>query len=205
MSDANIREKMSPADHGASCGEGTCGCCAGTRVETPAEITNRPGLVAIGYRVGTHSQFKRSMLARLSDSERLALLDLRTRDDDDFTVALIDAWAVVADVLTFYQERIANESYLRTATERVSVLELARVVGYEPARGVAAGTLLAFTVETAPGAPGRATVAAGVRVKSMPGQDEKPQTFETVEEIEARAEWNALMPRLTTLKYPAEG
>ena len=43
---------------------------------------------------------------------------LRTRDDDDFTIALLDAWATVADVLTFYQERIANESYLRTATER---------------------------------------------------------------------------------------
>src|SRR5215211_3785188 len=115
MSDANT-EKMSPADPGASCGEGTCGCCAGTRVETPAEVTNRPGLGAVGYRVGTHSQFKRSMLAKLSDSKRPALLSLRTRDDDDFTVALIDAWAVVADVLTFYQERIANESYLRTAT-----------------------------------------------------------------------------------------
>jgi hypothetical protein len=188
MSDANTPEKMSPAEHGASCGEGTCGCCEGTRVQTPAEITNRPGLAAINYRVGTHAQFKRSMLARLSDSELPALLDLRTRDDDDFTVALIDVWAVVADVLTFYQERIANESYLRTATERVSVMELARVVGYEPARGVAAGTWLAFTVESAAGAPQRATIPKNVQVKSVPGQDEKPQTFETVEEIEARAE-----------------
>ena len=203
MSSTNRPEKMSPADPGGSCGAGTCGCCEGTGVETPAEITNRPGLAAINYRVGTHSRFKRSMLARLSDSARPALLDLRTRDDDDFTVALIDAWAVVADVLTFYQERIANESYLRTATERVSVLELARIVGYEPARGVAAGTWLAFTVETAPGSPGSAVVRTGVQVKSVPGQDEKPQTFETVEEIEARAEWNALAPRLTALKYPA--
>lgn len=205
MSDTNATDRLSPAEPGGSCGEGTCGCCEGTRVRTPAEITNRPGLPAIAYRVGTHAQFKQSMLARLSDSARPALLDLRTRDDDDFSVALIDAWAVVADVLTFYQERIANESYLRTATERVSVLELARVVGYEPARGVAAGTWLAFTVESAAGAPGRATVPEGVRVKSVPGQDEVPQTFETVEEIEARAEWNALLPRLTTLKYPAEG
>ncbi|HEX7318180.1 MAG TPA: putative baseplate assembly protein [Pyrinomonadaceae bacterium] len=205
MSSTNTPEKMSPADPGASCGDGTCGCCEGTSVQTPAEITNRPGLAAINYRVGTHSQFKRSMLARLSDSARPALLDLRTRDDDDFTVALIDAWAVVADVLTFYQERIANESYLRTATERVSVLELARIVGYEPARGVAAGTWLAFTVQTAPGTPGSAIVRTGVQVKSVPGQDEKPQTFETVEEIEVRREWNALAPRLTALRYPAQG
>ena len=140
MSDANTTKRMSPADPGGSCGEGTCGCCEGTRVETPAEVNNRPALPAVAYRVGTHSQFKRSMLARLSDSARPALLNLRTRDDDDFTIALIDAWAVVGDVLTFDQERIANESYLRTATERVSVLELARLIDYQLRPGVAAST-----------------------------------------------------------------
>ena len=62
------------------------------------------------------------MLAALSDPARPALQDLTTRDDDDFTIALLDASATIADVLTFYQERIANESYLRTATERDSIL-----------------------------------------------------------------------------------
>ena len=36
----------------------------------------------------------------------------------DFSIALLDAWAAVADVLTFYQERLANESYLRTKAAR---------------------------------------------------------------------------------------
>jgi len=35
------------------------------------------------------------------------------------------SWATLADVLTFYQERIANELWLRTATERDSLLRLA--------------------------------------------------------------------------------
>ena len=43
-------------------------------------------------------------------------------------------------MLTFYQERIANEAYLRTATERVSLLELARLIDYELRPGVAAST-----------------------------------------------------------------
>ena len=34
-------------------------------------------------------------------------------------------------------------------------------------------------------------------MQSVPGQDELPQTFETTAEITARAEWNALRPRLT--------
>src|SRR4051812_4630346 len=93
-----------------------CGCCEGIGAVVPLSIANRPGLPAIAYRVGTHATFKRSLLAGLSDSTRGGLRGLKTRDDDDFAIALLDAWATVADVLTFYGERIANESYLRTAT-----------------------------------------------------------------------------------------
>jgi hypothetical protein len=124
-----------------------CGCCAGLAAETPAVVVNRPGLSAVSYRAGTHSSFKASMLAALSSAEFPALKDLRTRANDDFTIALLDAAAVVADVLTFYQERLVNESFLRTATERRSVLELARLIGYELHPGVAASAALAFTLE----------------------------------------------------------
>src|SRR5262249_51459239 len=90
--------------------------------------------------------------------------------------------------------RIANESYLRTATERLSVLELARLIGYELRPGVAATTYLAFTVDDAAGAPPQTTIDAGVKVQSLPGPGETPQTFETVAKIVARVEWNALRP-----------
>ena len=176
-----------------------CGCCAGTATATPAVIENRPGLTAIAYRVGTYASFRKSLLARFSDGRWPALRHLRTRDQDDFSVALLDAWAVVGDILTFYQERIANESYLSTATERRSILEQARLLGYQLGPGVAASTHLAFTMEEAPGQPDQAakpiTLAVGTKVQSVPGPDELPQTFETIEDIEARVEWNALRPR----------
>jgi hypothetical protein len=162
-------------------------------------------LTALAYRVGTHAQFKQRMLARLSAAERSALAGLQTRQDDDFAIALLDAWATVADVLTFYQERIANEAYLRTATERLSLVHLARLIGYELQPGVAASTYLAFTLEEAPGAPPRTTIDSGVKVQSIPGPGEKPQTFETVEIIEARPTWNALKPRATGPQRPEGG
>ena len=174
-----------------------CGCCEGTSMRTPLEVYNRPGLSAIAYRVGTHARFKRSMLARLSASELPKLKGLNTRDDDDFAIALLDGWATVADVLTFYQERIANETYLRTATERLSLIQLARLIDYELRPGVAAGAYLAFELEDVAGVPRAATIESGTKVQSLPGQGETPQTFETVESIEARAEWNRLRPRLT--------
>lgn len=189
-----------------------CECCDGLSARTPVNITNRPGLAAVAYRVGTHAQFKHSMLAALSDRRRGALAAFNTRDNDDFTIALLDAWAITADVLAFYQERIANESYLRTATERRSVLELARTIGYELAPGVAASTWLAFTIESGNGAPRSVTgippqviIPAGTHAQSIPGQDELPQDFETIEPVEARAEWNAMRARLAKAALPVAG
>jgi len=176
----------------------TCGCCAGVHSETPRTVENRPGLSAISYRAGDHGAFKRSMLAALRRTK------IGTRDDDDFSIALLDSWAMTADVLSFYQERIANESYLRTAGERLSVLELARLIGYELAPGVAATVWLAFIVDDAPGAPGRVRIDAGSRVQSVPGQDEEPQAFEVSTALDARAEWNELTVRLTKTFLPTE-
>ena len=179
----------------------SCGCCEGVSVETPLSIFNRPGLPAIAYRIGSYTSFRQSLLARLSDAKFSVLRQLRTRDNDDFTIALIDAWAVTSDVLTFYQERTANESYLRTATERLSILEQSRLLGYQLAPGLAASTYLAFTMESTPGAPELApkpvTIAVGTRVQSVPGPDQQPQTFESIEVIEVRVEWNAILPQLT--------
>ncbi|MBI2207275.1 MAG: hypothetical protein HYU41_25885 [Candidatus Rokubacteria bacterium] len=186
-------------------GLAACGCCAGPTVSTPSALYNRPGLDAVAYRIGTQPSFKETMLARLSASKFAALTDLRVRRDDDFTVALLDAWATAADVLTFYQERIANESYLRTATERISIQHLARLLGYELRPGVAAATPLAFTLEDAPGSPRRTPLVPGIKVQSVPGPDETPQTFETVETIDARVEWNALRPRPTVPRQPVAG
>jgi predicted phage baseplate assembly protein len=181
-------------------------------VDTPVEVDNRPGLSAIAYRAGTYAQFKETMLARLSTSEAAALGNVTTRDDDDFTIALLDAWATVCDVLTFYQERIVNENYLRTATELFSVVELARLINYKLQPGVAASVDLAFTLEDAPGALGQAlgvgttaqivpspplrlVIEAGTKAQSIAGPGEQAQTFETVTSIEARADWNAMRPR----------
>ncbi len=187
-----------------------CGCCEGNAVKTPVKVYNRSGLTVLAYRVGNHEKFKQTLLTRLSASGQPALRELTTRNDDDFSIALMDAWAMVADVLTFYQERIANESYLRTATERQSILELARLIGYELSPGVAAGTYLAFKIEDTPGALSvgpteqntaiqlpPVTIDIGTKVQSVPGAGEQAQTFETIEKIEARAGWNTIKPRLT--------
>ncbi len=201
-------------------GSEDCGCCDGITTETPQGIDNRSGLSSVDYRIGDYAKFRASVHAALASSKFKPLAELRTRDDDDFTMGLIDAFACSADVLTFYQERIANESYLRTATERVSLQEMAKLIGYRMRPGIAAETWLAFALETPriappnlpaePGAfvtgiPTELKLATGLKVQSVPGPDEKPQTFETVEEITARPEWNAIRPWLSASGAPGHG
>ncbi len=198
---------MTNCSQNANC---TCGCCAGTTVETPQGIQNLPGQPAIAYRTGTWATFRQSMLARLSSAKYPALGSLRTRDTDDFAIAFLDASSVLFDILTFYQERLANESYLGTAGQLRSLVELARLIGYQPSPGVSAATYLAFTLKSPTGQPPdpanpAITIPAGTQVQSVPVQGQKPQTFETSADLLSKSDWNALPVELGIPWVPAKG
>ncbi len=213
----DLKPHVPPAPPGSE----ACGCCDGIAAETPQGLDNRPGLSALAYRIGDHAQFRASIHASLSSSQFAPLARLRTRNDADFTIGLMDAFACAADVLTFYSERIANESYLRTAAERISLQELGKLVGYRLRPGLAAETWLAFALETPPkpparlppepgnfvtGLPPKLALEVGLQVQSVPGPGEKPQMFETVEPLaDARAAWNAMQPWLTEPRVPISG
>lgn len=170
-----------------------CGCCEGVAPATPEPVANRPGLTRLARRAGRWATFLESMQARLAGRDLPQLAGLTTRAPDDFTLGLLDGFAVLADVLTFYQERLANEGYLATATERRSVFELARLVGYRPRPGVAANVHLAFELEQGH----RLEIPPGTRAQSQPGAGELPQFFESAEPVLARTEWNRMPVRRT--------
>ncbi len=163
-----------------------CGCCEPLAPLTPASVENRPALSAIAYRIGTYGSFRETMLERIAAAPELA--PLTTRRDDDHAIALLDLWAAVADVLTFYQERYANEAFLRTATQQESIARLSRLIGYRPRPGIAALATLAFTVDEGM----TVELPRGLRVQSIPGPDEQPQVFETLESLHADARLNRL-------------
>ena len=166
----------------------------GHRAERAGVAFNRPGLSAIAYRSvpGTSPKLP---IAALSHRDHPALASLTTRDGDDFTIAL-DAVAAMGDVLTFYGS--GSPPSLPPDRDGTALHPEARPVGHELA-GVAASTLVA-TVEDPPVPRARRWPTGGGRRRRGEGPEswprEKPQTFETVERIEARAEWNTLRPRL---------
>jgi hypothetical protein len=122
------------------------------------------------------------------------LAPLRSATNADFTLALADAWAVLAEILGFHSARHHEEACLDLATELRSLIELSRLVGYRPDPGVAASASLSFTIDDAGAAP-VVTVPVGTAVTSIPNPGEQPVTFETVQAITARPTFNVLQPK----------
>ena len=186
------------------CSQSPCNCAAQHDSRTQSNW-NRPGLSSLRYRYARHAGLLANMRARLatmqinikqddgSSSAYHPLQGLSTRALSDPSIALLDGWASIGDVLGFYQERIANEGFLRTARERRSILEMARLVGYELKPGVAASVFLAYTLDKSQ--LESVLLPVGTRAQSVPGPGEVAQNFETSEETKLRWDWNNLRPR----------
>ena len=165
-------------------------------------LVNPPNQSSLTFRIGTYQTFVDAMLARLAgqairdpDSGELVypLARLTTRNASDLAIALLDAWAGVGDVATFYQERIANEGFLGTAQQTHSVVLSTEEIGYQFFPAVAASAPLAVTIN--PQASNEPVdIPAGTQVLSAPATGQAPQVFETVATFQARADWNALRP-----------
>lgn len=183
----------------AQCNDASAGspcACAGAcaRAVTLGAPAPRLGLSAIDTRIGDYARFLADADRRLTSADASALRTLATRDPSDPSIALLDAWSVAADVLTFYRDRLANEGYLRTATQQDALRSLAALTGYRPRPGVAASAQLAYTLD-ATAAP--VTIPAGSKAQTVPQSGEQMQTFETADDLDARAEWSQMTPRRT--------
>jgi len=138
----------------------------------PATVVNPPGRGSLLYRVGDYVTFRHALL--LSRPEEIELVNWRPGAKGDLAVQMMEWWAVLADILTFYNERIANQDYLRTADLDESVTRLIKVLGYRPRPGIGArGTVAALLT----GAK-RVHLQPVFAIQSKPGPGKQPQIFE---------------------------
>jgi hypothetical protein len=89
----------------------------------------------------------RSALMALAN-ERLG--DVWTdQSDNDLGVLMVELFAHMGDLLLYYQDRLAAESYLSTAAEAQSVVNLLRLIGYElrPPQPASADLRLLFAAD----------------------------------------------------------
>lgn len=91
-------------------------------------------------------------MARDYASFRQALIDLipslaprwTERHEADLGIALVELLAYVGDQLSYYQDAVANEAYLETARQRISVRRHARLVDYRMHDGASARAFVHF-------------------------------------------------------------
>lgn len=111
----------------------------------------RPG-PAIDYLAKDYESFRHQAIARMMDR----VPDWRPTSEADLDMVLLELFAVAADELSDFQDRVMNEAYLASARRRVSLARHARLVDYHVHQGSQASTWLAVEV---PG-PGPQVLAA---------------------------------------------
>jgi hypothetical protein len=146
---------------------------------SPARIGVVGRQPVIDYLTKDYAGFRQGML------DQIPLLFPRWTDrgEADFGVVLIELFAYVADILSYYQDRVANESFLSTATQRRSVNELLRLIGYQIDPGLSASALIHFNC------PDDLTIAGSdlpYTIKTAPRPGEPDVTFEIVSEFTLR-------------------
>ena len=114
--------------------------CAPQHICPPAPI-NVPDL---DYLAKDYASFRRLMLDRMA----VLMPQWKERNPADLGVALVEALAYSADQLSYQQDAVASEAYLRTARKRISVRRHARLMDYFMSEGCNARTWVHLDVST---------------------------------------------------------
>lgn len=174
----------------------------------PPRTVIHPGQSTLaGRQIAIFPQWRAAMLAAAGGRGELS--GWTADREGDLGVVLLELWAYVLDVTSFYDARLAERAYLPTAHGADTVAEIVSLLGYEPRPALAAAVQLALEVRgTDPvQVPGR----TGFRSEAF--GDEPPQVFEVLEPAELwpqRSAWTLAPYRLDaydgTLRFrPGEG
>jgi hypothetical protein len=135
-------------------------------------INVRENRQVIDYLAGDYHSFRQAIVDLLP----LKLPEWTDRSEADFGIAIVELFAYMADILSYYQDRKANEAFLATAQERRSVIEHLRLIGYEMAPAAAASASLSLIV--ANNKNDVIEVRKGDQFATPSGKDRRSVTFE---------------------------
>jgi hypothetical protein len=183
----------------------------------PLPLQIGAGLDHLPRQIASFPEFRRAMLYLLQ-TEQVELIDSnnnlvnvkpllhwRARGKDDLGLMLLEMWAYVCDVLSFYDEAIANESYLRTSQLRPNIRRLVALLGYRPRPAVGSSVQLAAMADGR--LPLKLPVGTAFRSGAFNGNP--PQVFELDQEITIHPltnKWKIVPPHAGTIQqnYPSQ-
>jgi len=141
--------------------------------DLPATPYNPPGRSVINYRSADFVSLRHALLHSLDGEVQLAR-NWRPGGDGDLGVQMIEWWAYLGDILSLYNERIAHQTYLRTADQPSNLRALIELLGYRPRPGMGARGVVAPLVNGG----ATFTLPRGFKIQSKPGPGKPPQIFE---------------------------
>src|SRR5262245_35401153 len=113
-------------------------------------------------------------------------------NEADFGNVLLELFAHVGDILSYYQDRVANESFLGTARGRRSVIEHLRLIGYSLSTAVPAAASMNITV---PGTVNTVVTINRGDAFATKSQKNKPSVrFEYTREAPRAIDFGAIAP-----------
>ena len=80
------------------------------------------------YTSRDYLSIRQDLLSRAAD----LIPEWTSRAPSDFGVMLVDLWSYTGDILHYYIDKAAAETYLGTATRTESVLAIANLLDYRP-------------------------------------------------------------------------
>lgn len=183
----------------------------------PLPLNIGAGLNHLPRQIASFPEFRRAMLYLLQ-TEQVQLIDAnnnlvnvtplanwRARGKDDLGLMLLEMWSYVCDVLAFYDEAIANESYIRTSQLRPDVRRLVALLGYRPRPAVGSSVQLAALADGR--LPLKLPIGTAFRSGAFNGNP--PQVFELDKEVAIHPltnKWKLLPPHPSTVQqnYPSQ-
>lgn len=102
-------------------------------------VSNVP--ISVDYTNRDYYSLREALIARIQNR----IPDWTASDPADFGVALVEAFSYMGDIVSYYIDRTANESFLETAIQRKSLIDIAQSYGYIPAGYRQAFVDLTFT------------------------------------------------------------
>ena len=148
---------------------------------SPAALPEIP--VAIDYLSKDYASFRQALL----DFIPTRLPAWTERSEADLGMVLLELFASTADTLSYMQDRVANEAFLNSATQRRSVAGHLALIGYQMDEGASAHTWLQFQVNAPQSLP------ANFKVSNRPATSDEPViVFETPGPITLDPALNAL-------------
>lgn len=117
-------------------------------------------------------------------------------NEADFGNVLLQLFAHMGDILSYYQDRVADESFLATARTRRSVIEHLRLIGYELRTATPASAALAVSVPATVNE--RVTVNPGDAFASSSRPDQPSIRFEYLGSAPLTIDFGALKADPTT-------